>query len=114
MSGMNRGDSNVWDSVGRPDLGIAQRLLWETPGGTVKIVRMAAGGGFPLHHHVDRDEWVFVLAGQLETEVDDVIQVLPPGGFRAMPVGSRHRLGAPTGPVEVLVGAFRPAGVRRS
>ena len=95
-----------WETVGKADLGVTQRMLVDVDGGTVKLLRIAIGGHFPLHQHPDRFEWLYVVDGEVETEVDGEVVLLGRGEFRVFPTHSYHRLSAPNGAL-ALVGAFR-------
>lgn len=95
-----------WHQVGSEDLKVQQRMLMDHPGGVVKLLAMEAGGYYPLHHHPDRHEWVYVLEGQFETEVDGEVRTLSPGDFREFPTWSQHRLAAPHGKVLAVLGAL--------
>lgn len=94
-----------WQQVGAESLKVHQRMLVDLDGGTVKLLRMDVEGYYPLHQHRDRFEWIYLLEGRLETDVDGVVRVLVPGDFREFPTNASHRLQAQA-PSLALVGAI--------
>ena len=51
---------------------------------------VAPGEGPPLHIHVDDDEFIYVLEGQLRFRLGDAVQEAPAGSFVFIPKGLAH------------------------
>lgn len=49
------------------------------------------------------EEWIYVVSGSLRLEFDDEVHLLAPGTTAHFDASRPHRLGAESGPVEVLV-----------
>lgn len=95
-----------WGPFEPGKFGTSQKILVERSGGTVKLMKFEAGASFPAHTHPDRTEWIWVVEGQVETEVDGAVIRLGPGDFRIFPRQSRHRLAA-SAPALALAGALK-------
>lgn len=105
MDGLVRGSEQPWEPA--PVEGVSWQLLKDVPEGTIKRFRLQAGATYPLHHHPDRSEWVYLVEGTLTLTLGSAVQELHPGDFAWIPARLPHGLGNQTGDlVEFLVGAF--------
>lgn len=83
-----------WDEVSDGKLGIVQSIINSTDSGTIKFLKFKPGAVYPMHYHPDRFEWIYVLEGSLETEIEGERKVMKKGEFRAFPVMVKHSLHA--------------------
>ncbi|GAB2758947.1 hypothetical protein GCM10027020_09120 [Nocardioides salsibiostraticola] len=92
-------------------------LLADAPetGGAVTINRATLdvdSPGAPVHMHTHASESFYVLDGELQVLVDDVIVNLAKGDFLLVPPGSTHAFAPPRGKRADILVVFTP-GVRR-
>ncbi|WP_393972221.1 cupin domain-containing protein [Oxyplasma meridianum] len=95
-----------WIRISPAINGIYQRLLISARGGTEKFIKFEKNADYPLHHHPDRHEWIYVIEGQITVNVDEKIRTLNPGEYEDFPVNSNHSLKAGDKGAVVLVSAF--------
>ena len=74
-----------------PDEGEYTELLVRGDGFTVEQI-LSGRLDAPRDYEQDHDEWVVVLAGGAELEVDGVAHQLTAGDWWLLPAGTRHRL----------------------
>jgi len=72
--------------------GFEGKELLKELGGTMKLVRVEPGVNYPLHRHVDKTEFAYVLEGQAEFEVDGEVYLGEKGDFITFPVTKRHAI----------------------
>ncbi len=85
----------------------------ETTGGAYTLFEISSpvGAVIPPHRHTREDEIIFMLGGELEITLNDVVSVAKPGDHFFMPRGNVHtfKVISPT-PVRTLV-MFTPGGL---
>jgi quercetin dioxygenase-like cupin family protein len=97
-------DNPSWESVSRAIEGISQQWEIRNDNGTVKFLRFEAEKAYPTHHHPDRTEWLYVISGEMNAEIDHDTHKLEKGEFALFPVNSEHSLSAgPDGAVVLVV-----------
>lgn len=92
-----------WDQVSDGKLGIAQSVVNHADSGAIKFLKFEPGAVYPLHHHMDKYEWVYVLEGNLDAEVDGQKGTIGSGEFRSFPAMSKHSLVAGEDGATVIV-----------
>lgn len=59
----------------------------------VSIARVPPGKeSFVYHRHHAEEEWVYILEGEAEPDIDDVVDRVGPGDFIGYPAGVAHTL----------------------
>ncbi len=59
----------------------------------VSLARVPPGKeGFAYHRHDREEEWVYILEGAGESDIDDVVERVGPGDFLGYPAGVAHTL----------------------
>ena len=59
----------------------------------VSIARVPPGKeSFVYHRHVREEEWVYILEGEAESDIDDVVERVGAGDFIGYPAGVAHTL----------------------
>ena len=59
----------------------------------VNLARVPPGKeSFIYHRHLTEEEWIFILEGIGESEIDDVVEKVGPGDFVGYPAGVAHTL----------------------
>ncbi len=95
-----------WEPVSDGKLGIEQFLARTSKSGTVKFLKFDPGAKYPLHFHPDRSEWLCVISGDMNVEIDGRRLSLHGGGFVSFPVNSKHSLAAGENGALITVSAF--------
>ncbi len=83
----------------------------ETGGAYARFcVKVAPGGGVPLHYHHSYAEHFLAQAGDLSIVVGEEIKILQPGEQASVPIGTKHRFfNASTDTDVEFVAELRPA-----
>lgn len=79
--------------------------------GAINLVRIAPGRqAFPLHRHHGQEEWVYVIDGQGEVQLDAEAHALAPGSFVLFPTAGAAHAVRNTGQAEMvcLMGGSAP------
>ncbi len=87
-------DQVSWDDLSDGKLGIAQSVINSMDSGTIRFLKFKPGAMYPMHHHPDRFEWVYVVEGSMETEIEGEKSIMKKGEFRSFPVMVKHSLKA--------------------
>jgi quercetin dioxygenase-like cupin family protein len=96
----------AWQGV--PVKGFESKMLLELGNGTFKMIKIEPGMSYPLHHHPDKTEFVYVLEGTLGAAIGEENFVGSTGMFYRFPVGLKHGLSNPGDTDTVLlVGAIK-------
>jgi len=80
------------------------KIVGELNGQQVKIAKV--NGEFTMHHHVNEDEFFYVIKGTLFIELMDQTLELHPGEFVIIPKGIDHK---PFSHEETHIMLFEPA-----
>ncbi|MEM0158721.1 MAG: cupin domain-containing protein [Thermoplasmataceae archaeon] len=95
-----------WTQVSKAVEGIFQHLEVQRKNGTIKFLKFDPGSSYPVHHHPDRVEWLYVLSGRMIATIDSVEHDLAKGEFATFMVNSNHSLRAGKDGALVLVVAI--------
>ena len=79
-------------------------------GGALAVFEFRGSGGGPRHLHHEQDEWLYVVDGEIDCEVDGRRLRLGPGGSAYVPRGTPHWWGARGTAAATVLGAYQPAG----
>lgn len=72
--------------------GFEGKELLKELGGTIKLVQVEPGASYPLHKHIDKTEFAYVLEGKAEFEVDSETYWGEKGDFIIFPINKRHAI----------------------
>lgn len=67
------------------------RILGQTGGANLKVIRMDKGG-IAYESHSAFQEALLVIEGQMTLEVEGELFAMGPGDFHLVPAGTRHRV----------------------
>ncbi len=95
-----------WSQVSKAVDGIFQHWEAQSKNGSIKFLKFDPGSSYPVHHHPDRVEWLYVLSGRMIATIDSVEHDLAKGEYAAFPVNSNHSLRAGKDGALVLVVAL--------
>ncbi len=101
-----KSDDPSWELVSNAVKGVYQQWVVKKEGGTVKFLRFDPDVAYPRHQHADRTEWLYVVHGEMITEIGDQIHTLKEGEFATFPLNSQHSLKAGHKGAVVLVAAI--------
>ena len=99
-------DDSSWEMVSKAVEGISQQWAVKKDSGTVKFLKFDPEKAYPNHHHPDRTEWLYVIFGEMNAQIDDQAHRLKEGEFAIFPVNSEHSLKAGSDGAIVLVVAI--------
>lgn len=105
MSNLKMDDSS-WEIVSNAVDGIRQQWAVKEESGTVKFLKFDPGKAYPKHHHPDRIEWLYVISGEMNAQIDDQLYRLKEGEFAVFPLNSKHSLEAGKNGAIVMVVAL--------
>ena len=95
-----------WDEVSDGKLGILQSVINSMGSGMIMFLKFKPGAVYPMHYHRDRFEWVYVVEGTIETEIDGGRKTMKKGDFHSFPVMVKHSLVAGKSGATVIVCAL--------
>ncbi|CAJ0779688.1 hypothetical protein LMG18090_01102 [Ralstonia mannitolilytica] len=84
--------SHPWNSLSEIHGTMMGRLLGLKRTG-VNFARVPQGKeSFVYHSHQREEEWIYILSGEAQAEIDDSVFIVRAGDFMAFPTGVAHHL----------------------
>lgn len=100
------GEPKAW--VSGKVKGFMGKSLMDLDNGTVKLVRVDAQSSYPLHRHLDKTEYAYVIAGDFQFTINNKTHSGVPGDFFIFKVGTRHAINNQTNKTGMLlIGAIK-------
>jgi len=72
--------------------GFSSKQLVEMPNGGLKLIKVEPASSYPLHHHPDKTEYIYVLEGNPEIVIGDDTHQGNEGEFFILPQAVSHAI----------------------
>lgn len=106
MSNIIKPESLPWEKT--KIQGFASKQLIEMPQGGLKLIKVDASSFYPLHHHPDKTEYIYVLEGNPEIIIGDDTHQGNEGEFFILPQTASHAINNKTKETcTLLIGAIK-------
>jgi len=88
--------------------GFSSKQLIEMPHGGLKLIKVEANSSYPLHHHPDKTEYIYVLEGNPEIIIGDDTHQGNESEFFILPQTVSHAINNKTEKAcTLLIGAIK-------
>lgn len=72
--------------------GFSSKQLIEMPNGGLKLIKVEASSSYPLHHHPEKTEYIYVLEGNPEIVIGNDTYQGKEGEFFILPLSVSHAI----------------------
>jgi DNA-binding transcriptional MerR regulator/quercetin dioxygenase-like cupin family protein len=86
------------------------KLSSQDTAGEMCIFELSSDAGWPQHLHKDQDEWIYVIAGEIEVQIDKQQFRVGPGESVFIPRNVAHLWGNLSGQPGKVINVYQPAG----
>ncbi|HEX3599596.1 MAG TPA: cupin domain-containing protein [Lacipirellulaceae bacterium] len=86
------------------------KLSSQDTDGAMCIFELSSDAGWPQHLHYDQDEWIYVIDGEIEVQIDKKQFRVGPGESVFIPRKVAHLWGNVSGKPGKVINVYQPAG----